>query len=217
MSRLAIISLGVAVLGVGLYFYAGFPTPANITLKKAPLLESILNEYRSVIGEDFEAYHNHCLRVFNLAVLASERRAPALSSDAKKKRDDVFEIATAFHDIGLWTDDTVAYLEPSEKRAAAWLVKHGRSQDILLVTALIEEHHKVNPYTGPFVGPVTDFLQADWSDVMLGLVGFGPLTRSDVHAVQAAYPNAGFHLRLLRFGLAQMQRDPFNPLPMFKL
>ena len=209
-------SIGVALVGVALYAYAVYPTPTKIVFQDGSLLQSILNEHREIIGADFTAYRNHCMRVYNLVVLASQRRAP-LNGLALEKRDEVLQIAVAFHDIGLWTDDTVAYLEPSEKRAVAWLKSHHRASEVELVTALIEEHHKITPYKGPHADLVTDFLQADWSDVMLGLIAFGRLTRGDVRAVQDEFVNAGFHMRLGIFGFEQMKRDPFNPLPMFKL
>lgn len=151
MSPLGTVSVGIAVLGAALYTYAVFPTPSSISIDRAPsLLESILDEHRKAIGPDFVAYHNHCLRVYNLAVVASQRRAP-LAGASLTRRDEVLQIATAFHDIGLWTDgkdwirwgpddcscsmefdtaDTVAYLAPSEHRARTWLESHDRAADV---------------------------------------------------------------------------------------
>lgn len=216
MPSLVSLAIAVAAIGIALYAYAVSPEPSKLAVRPSPLLDSILKEHRAIIGEDMTAYRNHCLRVYHLAIVASQRRSP-LSGEKFARRDEILQIATAFHDIGLWTDDTVAYLAPSEKRAAAWLASHDRSADIPLITALIEEHHKVTEYKGPFAPLVTDFLQADWSDVALGLAAFGNITRGDVRAMQLAFPNAGFHARLMRFGVQQLFRDPLHPLPMFKL
>jgi hypothetical protein len=203
----------VAVVASMIYIVVVAPVPIKPTLAPDSLLESILREHGDAIGADFRAYRNHCLRVYNLAVTISQRRAP-LEGPAATARNEILQIATAFHDIGLWTDNTVAYLSPSEKRATAWLSANGRSADIAIVVALIEEHHKVTPFPGPPL--VSDFLQADWNDVLLGLATFGPVTRGEIKGLQAVFPNEGFHLRLAAFGFDQLRKDPLNPLPMFK-
>jgi hypothetical protein len=213
MKTSLIFSAAVAAIAVAFYVVVVLPEPTFFKLAPAELLDELLEKHHRIIGADYTAYRNHCLRVYNLAVLISQRRAP-LDEGAAAKRNELFQIATAFHDIGLWTDNMVAYLAPSERRAAAWLSAQGRQRDIELVTALIEEHHKMTTYSGPAV--VNDFVQADWNDVMLGLVTFGNVTREEIKGLQATFPNAGFHARLCLFGFEQMRNDPLNPLPMFK-
>jgi hypothetical protein len=207
------VAAAVALLAVTVWVVVIAPTAVPTQIASDSLLLSILSEYEADIGADLNAYRNHCLRVYNLAVIISQRREPLHESPAAR-RNEIFQIATAFHDIGLWTDDTVAYLEPSEKRAAAWLMAHGRAEDVELVTAMIEEHHKVTSYTGPPL--VKDFMQADWNDVLLGALALGGVSRGEIKGLQARFPNAGFHARLAAFGLEQMRRDPLHPLPMFK-
>jgi hypothetical protein len=59
-------------------------------------------------------------------------------------------VALAYHDIGLWTDGTLAYLEPSMARAdEAWSTRL-EPEAMQLVRDIIHWHHKVTPFQGPF-------------------------------------------------------------------
>ncbi|HEY0915356.1 MAG TPA: hypothetical protein VGE22_10830, partial [Solimonas sp.] len=68
------------------------------------LLDSLLHEHAAVLGPDMTAYRNHCLRVFNYYCW---QRTP----DEQEQRHAA--VALAFHDIGIWTDGTWDYLDPS--------------------------------------------------------------------------------------------------------
>ena len=60
------------------------------------------------------------------------------------------------------------------------------------------------------------FRRADWIDVSLGMLSFG-LSRQDRRRVFAAFPDAGFHLRLVQLSARQLLTRPWNPLPMLRL
>lgn len=57
--------------------------------------------YATDLGDDFTAYRNHTYRVANLCVALSRTNAEQLEKIA---------MATAFHDLGIWTDHTFDYL-----------------------------------------------------------------------------------------------------------
>jgi HD superfamily phosphodiesterase len=67
-------------------------------------IDGLLQEWRSDLGADHIAYRNHVYRVFNL----SSRLACATGEDSEK-----LAVAAAFHDVGIWLDQTLDYLEPS--------------------------------------------------------------------------------------------------------
>jgi hypothetical protein len=72
------------------------------------LIDNILEEYRDIIKEDFLlGYRNHCQRVFAFYLyLLPEPYDPSVLQ--------MSAIAVAFHDdIGIWTDSTVDYIDPS--------------------------------------------------------------------------------------------------------
>ena len=94
--------------------------------------------------------------------------------------------------------------EPESEGHAGWLPE---------VQTIIEQHHKLTRYRGPFERAVETFRRADLVDVSLGLVRFG-LPPSQVRAVRKAFPNAWFHRRLLVLTARQFLRDPLRPLPM---
>ena len=81
------------------------------------------------------------------------------------------------------------------------------------VRLLIVEHHKLLPYKGPYASSVESYRSADLVDVSLGMVRFG-MTRSYVKSVKKAFPNRGFHWRLVTLTVRQFLRSPFRPLPM---
>lgn len=81
---------------------------------------------------------------------------------------------------------------------------------------MLLEHHKISGYRGDSGPLVESFRRADWMDVTLGLRRFG-LPRSVVAPVFSAWPNQGFHRRLLQLSLARLRTNPLAPLPMIRL
>jgi len=156
-------------------------------------------------GRDLAAYRNHAHRVFNFAC--------ALAPPGPEMERKV-AVASYFHDIGIWTDRTFDYLAPSIQRASAYLEAHDLRAWTPEITAMIAEHHKVTPARADL--PLVEaFRKADWIDVSLGLRRFG-MSRAFVHEVRHAFPNAGFHRRLVTLTWERTRRHPLSPLPMFK-
>jgi hypothetical protein len=177
-------------------------------LTEIPTLDALLSEHASDLGPDFEAYKNHTYRVVNACAALSTRAPEQLEKMA---------IAVAFHDIGIWTDRTFDYLLPSMRRARAHLTKAGKSEWADEVDAMILEHHKLRPYTAPnnLTWLVEPLRQADLVDVSHGLFAFG-LSRSFLRDLFAAFPNAGFHKRLVELTYERFLRNPFSPLPVLR-
>ena len=170
------------------------------------LLDEMFETSARVFGEDLVPYRNHVYRVFNLS--------RAFVSDPEASSNEKLAIAAYFHDVGIWTDDTFDYVAPSVARALAWLAQNGRGEWSAEVSAMITEHHKVTSYRGGST-LVEAFRRADWVDVSLGLRSFG-VDRGYLKKVKRMFPNAGFHLRLLRLGWRRLRSHPSSPLPMMK-
>ncbi len=185
------------------------------------LLDSILTEYREVLGKDYTAYRNHCIRV---VLFFQAMKEP--SSREKGK----LATAAAFHDLGIWTHKTFDYLKPSVDQAMDYLKGKGLSAWSEEIKETIEQHHKVTAIRRVRVKRESDpfrntesghsiaetFRRADWIDVSLGILRFG-IPRSHIREIRSVYPNAGFHRRLLLLTLQQIRKEPWNPLPMFRL
>jgi hypothetical protein len=125
-------------------------------------------------------------------------------------------VAAAFHDIGIWTARTFDYLAPSIAAATAWLARMGRSAWTPEIAAMIREHHKLRRYRAEPIGLVEAFRRADLVDVSHGLVAFG-LPRRLRGEVFSKWPDAGFHLMLVRLTLGRLRTHPLSPLPMLRL
>lgn len=83
--------------------FAAFVTP------KDEALEYYLEKHQKEIGKDYEAYRGHCLRVlsFTKYFLSLE------NIQLDPRIFNIIAMALAYHDIGLWTDKELNYLEPS--------------------------------------------------------------------------------------------------------
>jgi len=176
-------------------------------LTEIPPLDSLLHTHAGALGGDFAAYRNHTYRVANFCA--------ALSAESPGRLEKI-AIAAACHDLGIWTNGTFDYLPPSVRLARAHLAAIGREEWSREITAMIEEHHKITAYRGD-AGPLVEaFRRADWIDVSRGLLTFGQ-RRADVAAVLSAWPNAGFHKRLVQLTARRALTHPWSPLPMFRL
>ncbi|HET8706145.1 MAG TPA: hypothetical protein VFM46_07585 [Pseudomonadales bacterium] len=168
------------------------------------LLEQILAEYQSNLGRDFLAYRNHCYRVYHFC---------SALIDSHAFLNEKLGIAVAFHDLAIWTHHSLDYLPPSQQLAHDYLVNVGWPEWAAEIELMIAEHHKLTPVKNKPL--VEAFRQADWVDVSLGVLQFG-LSSTFINSVQAAFPNAGFHKRLLQLAGKRLLGHPLSPLPMVK-
>jgi hypothetical protein len=176
-------------------------------IERIATLDAILSGHAGVIGADLTPYRNHAYRVANLCAARADGGAATLEKIA---------IAVAFHDLGIWTDHTFDYLEPSVRLATAYLADHDLASWTGEIVEMIRQHHKVSAYRGA-AGPLVEpFRRADWIDVTAGLLRFGT-PRSFIRALYSRWPDAGFHRLLVRLELRHLRAHPLNPLPVFKL
>lgn len=153
-----------------------------------PRLDAIFAPYVDMIGRDYPGYRNHVERTVTYAMhfLGQD---PAV--------EPIVETAMAYHDIGLWTDRALAYLEPSEGVALADNASRAWGFDPDLLRGIIHWHHKVFSYRGPHAEIIDACRRADWIDASLGWLRKG-MPRSAIRQVERAFPNLGFHATLLR-------------------
>jgi hypothetical protein len=174
---------------------------------QAPILDNILESRRQSLDKDFGAYRHHCYRVLNFCLAFCETSAETESK---------VSIAAAFHDLGIWVNNTYDYLEPSKQLAHGYLAKTDQSGWTEEIEAMIEQHHKLRSYKANPDWLVEPFRKADWIDVSRGWLTFG-LPSAFVAEVLSKFPNAGFHKRLIDLTWQRIKTHPFSPLPMMRL
>ena len=162
---------------------------STITIKlERPRIEELFAPYREIIGDDYDGYRNHVYRTVTYAMHFLEQDQEA---------EAAVETAMVYHDIGLWTDRELAYLEPSEAAVVADNETHGWGLEAELLRGIIHWHHKVFPYRGPHEPIIEACRKADWIDATMGWMRKG-MSRANVAAVEEAFPNCGFHKTLMR-------------------
>lgn len=178
-----------------------------LLMDRQPLIEEALEIWKPALGPAQDGYRGHVYRVFNFArrLVGSERH------------DGELALASAFHDIGIWSDATFDYLEPSIRRAADHVRAHQPGPPAGLIADLIRNHHLLRRVrAGRDASVIEAFRRADLIDVSRGLLRAG-LPAGFLREVVATFPYAGFHGVLLREALAWCLRHPLRPLPMLRL
>jgi len=172
-----------------------------------PLVDEILETYRHMIKSDFEGYRNHVTRMLNFC----HYLMPDITDEESRK----IQIAAAFHDIALWTHVRVDYLVPSYQDCHQYLESEGLNEWGFEIQIIIDMHHLLFVYKGPYEKLAEVFRKADLIDFSLGIVKDN-VDKSFIKQVRKALPNAGFHKTLMHFTLVQLGRNPFNPVPMMR-
>ena len=127
-------------------------TPVLVT--RIPIVEGVLDQYATALGQDFIGYRNHVHRVVNLCL--------AVISGSRDNLEKI-AIAAAFHDLGIWTDHTWDYIAPSVSLAREYLVASSRADWIPEIEAMIANHHKITRDRAHPHWLVEAFRRADWS------------------------------------------------------
>ena len=168
------------------------------------IIDRILNSYKPELGNDFEQYRNHVYRVYNFAL-------PYVKSTLDI---EILSVATAFHDLGIWTNRTFDYLKPSIYLAKQYaLNNHLNIDSIIQIETIINEHHKLTKIKTSLIAEI--FRQADLVDLSLGLIRHGRKGQ-EIRMVRNFFPNKGFHVNLLKLFLKNLLKKPWKPLPMYK-
>lgn len=170
-----------------------------------PIIDQLLQRFAPQLADDFERYRNHVQRVYSFCRLL----------DADAESQGLYAIAAVFHDIGIWTEHTFDYLDPSLAQVQAYLRESGCETWSEEISNMIYWHHKMSRYRGAHEKTVETFRKADWIDVSLGFMRFG-LKKQAIGFIQNQFPNKGFHRFLVKQTLRNLLRQPWNPLPMFK-
>lgn len=169
------------------------------------LIDSILLGYKPELGSDYQRYYNHVMRIFELSKMM----------DGREDNEEKYAIAAGFHDLGIWTNGTFDYLEPSIDLCLNYLKANGREEWGEEISLMIDMHHKRSKYRGDFQLTVENFRRADWIDVTLGRKLFGT-SKANYDQIKNKYPTIGFHKFLVVQTIKNLFKSPLNPLPMFK-
>ncbi|HEY6881943.1 MAG TPA: hypothetical protein VI299_28135 [Polyangiales bacterium] len=169
-------------------------------------LDAILEQHADALGADRVPYRHHAYRVINFC---------AALSTHEPRQVEKMQIAVAFHDLGIWTDQTFDYLAPSKERASEFLRARGSADWQPEIDAMILEHHKLRSYRAHPGWLVEPFRRADLVDVSYGARSFG-LARALIRDVYTRYPDEGFHGRLVQLAWQRTKTHPLSPLPMLR-
>jgi hypothetical protein len=153
-----------------------------------PVVEEHLSKYKSVIGADYDGYRNHIYRVLTYATHFLNDESPNM---------DVIGTALVYHDIGLWTAKTLAYLEPSAELARKECAHKYTPEQLDLQESIIVNHHKLWPVRN--AREVEAVRKADWIDASNGFFNKG-MPRAHIRQVKDAIPAAGFYKTLADVG-----------------
>lgn len=170
------------------------------------LIEEILTTWAGRIGDDYPGYKGHVYRMFNFCL--------ALRPCTEEERTKL-AIAACFHDIGLWSDQTLDYIPPSVAHAGRYLSETGRQAWAEEIARMIDIHHKVRTYTDGRYPLVELFRKGDLVDFSLGLFSFG-IPRDHIRRVKTHIPNHGFHTFLIKTGGSWFLTHPFSPAPFMR-
>ncbi|MCB1177805.1 MAG: hypothetical protein KDK36_09520 [Leptospiraceae bacterium] len=174
--------------------------------KELNIVDEILGTYKNQIGDVFDGYKNHVYRMIHFCY--------SLYNCSEEDQNKI-QIAGSFHDIGLWTDNTVDYLPPSIIHAKKYLAENGLTSWEEEITLMIDMHHKVTEYKNDSFPLVEIFRKGDLTDFSLGFVKNG-INSSIINEVKEIFPNAGFHSFLMGRAFGWVLKNPFNPAPIMK-
>lgn len=173
-------------------------------ITRHPIIDEVLETNRQAIGSLYPAWLAHSYRMLNICVNACPQE-PA----------DKFAVAIAFHDLPAAIDGDLRYLDRAAALARTWLTEHQLTEWGPEVCAMIVNHHKIRPYTGPHAATVDAFRRADWIDVSLGHWSGGQ-DKNLVARINRELPLTDGHRALVRILLPYALRHPLKPFPMLR-
>lgn len=168
-------------------------------------IDTILQSFQLQLGKNYVPYRNHVYRVYNFSL-------PFVNSEEETEK---LSIAAAFHDIGIWTNNTLDYLKPSAELAKAYCKKQLLNNSTSLeIEIIIDNHHKLSPIKASNLAEI--FRKADLTDLTFGLIS-NENNKENIAQIKNVFPNKGFHWFLVKLFFRNLFTNPLHPFPVFKL
>lgn len=170
-------------------------------IEQSSTIDEILNAHHLDLGKDHLGYSGHCYRLLNYVRLMEISEEDML----------LLEVTIAYHDLGIWTNKTMDYLEPSWQLAKAYVEKHQLDIDLNHLELIIKGHHKLGVISN---SPLAEHLRkADQIDLSFGTISHG-IDKVGAKQIRAMFPNHGFQMKVLRKVTAYAFCHPLKPFPM---
>lgn len=173
-------------------------------IRAHPIIDEVLETNRAAIGRLHPMWRLHSYRMLNICVNACPQEPV-----------DKFAVAIAFHDLPAAIDGDLRYLDRAAALARTWLTGHHLTEWVPEVAAMIANHHKIRPYTGPHAQTVDAFRRADWIDASLGHWSGGQ-DKALVARINRELPVDELRRAIPRIVLPYAIRHPLKPLPMLR-
>ena len=155
-----------------------------------PSVEKQLDKYKGDLGEDYAGYRGHIYRVLTYAIHFL---------DGDTSHLDLIGLALVYHDLAVWSDKNLAYIEPSVARARQDLKDSLTEKELALVADIIYWHHSLKSYEGEQSSVINAVIKADLIDFSRGLITLG-MPRRHIAKLSQLVPNNGFHKALMEVG-----------------
>ena len=172
-----------------------------------PLIDELLAPYREALGVSYWGYRAHCYRMLNWARFVT---------DPQPFRDEKLAVMTVFHDVPFFVTGDLDYLGKACDLAADYLKEVGCEGWVDEMHLMINNHHKMRPYTGAHAPLVEACRKADWIDVTFTKLRFG-IPRKLVVEVRATFPMNEAYKGVALPAIAKYASSHLSrPLPMMR-
>jgi hypothetical protein len=176
-------------------------------LTDLPLLDELLDPHREGLGVGYWGYRAHCYRMVNWARFLT---APS------PFREEKLAIMTVLHDLPFFLTGDLDYLGKACELATDYLKEVGREEWTDEMLLMINNHHKMRSYVGPYEPLVEACRKADWIDVTFTKLRFG-IPRRLVVEVRARFPMNEAYKAVAMPNIAKYASTHLSrPLPMMR-
>ena len=166
-------------------------------------IEQILAKYRNDLGDDFVPYKGHCYRVINYM------KCMGMTS----QEEHISTVLVPFHDIGIWTHQTMDYLAVSAAVAREYIQREKMDIEDEIIDTFIRDHHKISSSPN---GLAEKLRKADLIDLTWGRIRWG-IPRGHVRQIKQHFPHQNFQKKVYAKVLRYACSHPLRPFPMLKI
>jgi len=165
--------------------------------------EIIFDKFKDLLGNNAMGYRGHCYRVLNYMHYLK----------LSEQDMEIVAVAIPFHDIGVWSHNTMDYLEVSFLEARKYIRMNKLTVDEEQIETLILDHHTIRSLKDRDLAE--KMRKADLVDLSFGLIHFN-IPSTFIRSVHKSFPYQGFQKNIYGKVIRYAFQNPKKPFPMLK-